>query len=159
MRTVAVETNVLIWGVKNQCTPGQESMKKRARQLLRVLEQEEASIIVPAISIAELMAPMSEAQRGRFLQVMEARFVCAPFNTRAASIAAKLWHEHKALPKKQQLTRTVLKADVFIIASAFAAGARVFYSHDAKCRALADKIMIAHDLPTHPDTLFDVPNP
>ena len=45
-------------------------------------------------------------------------------------------------------SRDVLKADAMIIGTAKAAGATIFYTHDARCRALAQLVMKVEDLPT-----------
>jgi predicted nucleic acid-binding protein len=77
------------------------------------------------------------------------RFVCPSFDLPAAAIAADLWSRHKQLPSDLKYdSRHVLRADAMIVATAKAAGATDFYSCDKKCRALADFVMAAHDLPT-----------
>jgi hypothetical protein len=44
---------------------------------------------------------------------------------------------------------------VLIIASANAAGATIFYSHEKQCRKLASQVMKSEDLPTRdPDDIF-----
>lgn len=154
MRYVALDTQVLIWGMKDECTPGQEQMKERARILLLELDKDDAQVILPTVSLAELMAPMSDRQSSRFLAEAEERFVCVPFDSRSAYVAAKLWREHRKLPTKEQLKRTLLKADCHIIASAYTAGAREFFSHDANCRRLAKSLMTAKDLPMFSEEMF-----
>jgi hypothetical protein len=81
---------------------------------------------------------------------LQQRFVCPPLDIRAASIAADLWADFKKRPQDRTYTsRDVLRADAFIVASAYAGNASRFYSHDAQCRTLAELAgMEALDLPT-----------
>lgn len=112
-------------------------------------------MILPTVALAELMVPMSEQERAAFNAKIAERFLCVPFDTRAAYFAVTLWQFHRRLPEADRSRRQVLKADVLIIASAYAAGARVLYSHDRACRRLADGLtgLAAHDLPSHSDEL------
>ena len=115
------------------------------------------TVILPTIAISELLVPVPDAQRGQLAATLATRFVAAPFDIRAASIAAELWSKHKKLPSKDQYKkRDVLKADAMIVASAYAAGATEFYTCDKKCRKLAVLLgMKSPDLPTHdPNDMF-----
>ena len=71
------------------------------------------------------------------------------------SLAAKLWLDHRGLPKGEQIERVVLKVDIMIVATAKAAGAKTFFSHEPKVRRLVESAgMQARDLPTHSEDLF-----
>jgi predicted nucleic acid-binding protein len=150
-----LDTNALIWAIKDECTPGQEDMKRRAQLALRLIERDGMGVIIPTVALAELVTPMQDRVAGEFIAAAEERFVIAPLDTRAASIAAKLWRAHKKFREADRLKRTVLKADALIIASAYCAGASLFYSHDRACRKLAEVLMQARDLPAHGEDLFD----
>jgi predicted nucleic acid-binding protein len=158
LRYAALDTNALIWAMKDECTPGQEDMKRRARLALREIERSKLGIVIPSIALAELVSPMSDRQAGDFIAAAEEQFLIAPFDARAASVAAKLWREHKKFPESEKLKRSILKADALIIASAHCAGAAVFYSHDRACRKLASTLMDGRDLPDHAEELFDEVN-
>jgi hypothetical protein len=122
---------------------------------MRDLEEKGEKIIIPAVAIAELLIPIDSHRHGEFIATPTDRFFCPPFDLRAAALAAKLWQWHRALPAGEQIHRSVLKADVLIVASAKVAGASVFYSHDAKSRNLAVQAgMKALDLPTHSENLI-----
>ena len=83
------------------------------------------------------------------------RFDCPSFDLRATSLAAKLWRHNRSLSNDEQINRTVLKADVLIIATAKIRGARYFFSDDDKCRKLAVVAGLeSNPLPTHALNLF-----
>jgi hypothetical protein len=160
--SVALDTMVLIWGGLRKVNPRSGShgahdadMERRSRILLRDLDEKKETVIVPVVTIAELLAPMDPNDHGAFIAAIQERFFCPPFDIRAASLAAKLWRYNRGLPSAEQISRTVLKADVLIIASVKVGGASVFYSHDANCRKLASHAgLVAKDLPTHSEDLF-----
>src|SRR5207249_6066382 len=103
-----------------------------------------------------LMAGVDPQKHAKLMAEFDERFFCPPFDIKACPLAAKLWQfEHglrdiqPGLPKDQRSPRNVLKADTYIIASARLAGASIFYSHEEKCRRLAEVAgMAAKDLPT-----------
>ncbi|HUY32610.1 MAG TPA: hypothetical protein VMV69_07485 [Pirellulales bacterium] len=133
-----------------------QELQVRAKILLHKLARESETTILPTIAISEILVPVPRGQKGALVAALTKMFVCAPFDLRASTIAADLWSEHKKLPQDLQYAkRHVLRADTMIVASAHAAGATVFYSHDKKCRALAGLLMKAHALPKNdPDDMF-----
>ena len=138
-----------------------EELAIRAKFLFDMhLGKGKAPIILPSIAVSEILVPVPEAQRGVLTAKLSSLFVCPAFDLAAAAIAASLWSEYKKLPESSQYKRRhVLRSDAMIVASAKAAGATEFYTHDRKCRTLANLVMIARDLPTndpeHP--LFPLP--
>ena len=124
-------------------------LRVRSKLLLHIAARKKDTILLPTVAISELLIPIPSTQRGALIATVQKLFVCPAFDLPAASIAAELWSQHKKLPQDQQYDRRqVLRSDSMIIASAKAAGATDFYSHDKKCRALAAMVMKAHDLPT-----------
>jgi hypothetical protein len=160
--SVALDTMVLIWGglrppvAKSPAASAHGAdMEFHSRVLIRDLEDRGEKIIIPTVAVAELLAPLDAHQHGQFIAALTERFFCPPFDLRAAAMAAQLWQWHRRLPQEQQIQRSILKADVLIIAVAKVAGASVFYSHDAKSRKLAAQAgMKALDLPTHSEDMF-----
>lgn len=150
---------IIIWGMdlSSRTDAATKDYIIRSKILLQKLDDEREQVIVPTITIAELLAPIPPADHGKFIAELQKRFFCPPFDLRGAAIAAELWQKHRKFPKNQQISeRSTLKADIYIIATAKAAGASVFYSHDANCRRLAQEVMTARDLPTrHPNMFVD----
>jgi hypothetical protein len=128
----------------------------RSKLLLHKLARQKAIVVLPTVAISELLVPVPEADKGALIAGLTGMFVCPAFDLKAAAIAADLWLRHKQAPKDQQYgKRQILRADIMIVASALAAGATEFYSHDRKLLALARLVMTAHDLPTNdPEDMF-----
>jgi len=133
-----------------------DDLRVRSKLLLHMAARKKDTILLPTVAISELLVPVSKLQRGALIALLQQKFVCPPFDLPAASIAADLWSQHKKLPQDLQYDkRHILRADAMIIASVLAAGAAEFYSHDERCRALANLVMTAHDLPTNdPEDMF-----
>jgi hypothetical protein len=71
-------------------------------------------------------------------------------------IAAELWRLNHAAPDEDKIERKFLKSDMLIVATVKAARIEVLYSHDKKCRKLAEKVGISgRGLPESPEGLFD----
>ncbi|MCC6676669.1 MAG: PIN domain-containing protein [Phycisphaerales bacterium] len=155
MRFAALDTNALIWGLKGEHTAGQQDMLKRARFALAEIEADKLQIIIPTIALAELAVTMTEKKAAEFIAEAEERFVIAPFDSRSAEVATRLWRTHSNVAEHDRIPRRQLKVDVLIIASAFCAGTRRFYTHDKNCRKLAATLMDARDLPEMGQTLYD----
>jgi predicted nucleic acid-binding protein len=133
-----------------------QELQVRSKLLLHQLSRRKVTILLPTIAISELLVPVPKAQKGALAAALTDKFVCPTFDLAAASIAADLWSQHKKLPQDSQYGhRHVLRADAMIVASAHAAGATEFFSHDRRCRALADLVMTAYDLPkSDPEDMF-----
>lgn len=154
---------VLIWGFqkphyKPKNKPHNQDvieMRRRSKLLLRTLAEDEETVMVPAIAISEVLLGIRPEEHGEFIATLQERFFLPPYDLRAASLAAKLWQETRDLPKAEQPTRTTLRADVMIVATAKVAQAKTIFSHDEKLRKLAARAGIdARDLPTHSANMF-----
>jgi len=158
---VGIDSMILVYAGFVPLKPGKraadfEDLCVRSKLLLHQIERRKGTVLLPTIAISELLVPVPKAQQGELIAALTKKFVCPPFDIMAAAIAADLWSRHKRLPQDQQYgSRQVLRADAMIVASACAAGATDFYSHDGNCRALASLVMTPHDLPTSdPEDMF-----
>jgi predicted nucleic acid-binding protein len=150
-----IDTQILIYAEAvppkngNRCKEFAE-LQERAKLLIYKAADDGDTIVLPAVVISELLVPVPSSQRGAVVQVLEKTFQCPPLDIPAATIAADLWSKFRSLPEGQtvNISRNVLRADALIVASARAANATHFYSHDAQCRKLAELAgMKALDLP------------
>jgi hypothetical protein len=131
-----------------------QELTVRAKILLHVHRND--TIVLPTIAVSEVLVPVPTSQKGALAATLSGRFVCQSFDLPAAAIAAELWSQHKNLPRDLQYhDRHVLRSDAMIVASVKSAGATEFFSHDRKCRALADLVMNAQELPKwDPNDMF-----
>jgi len=142
---------VLVWGVRRAGPP---DVLQRARWLFDFLNQEQAQVIMPAVSVSEYLCKVPIADHKNVLAALAERFILAPFETRAAAFAAELFDKGKAERVMGEGARVRLRNDCLVVASAKAAGAEILYSHDGDCRSLARHIMQSADLPEMPTDLF-----
>ena len=149
----ALDTQTLIFALDPKSAD--RDLRRRAKLLIDRLESTKTTVIIPTVVVAEWLVGIDAADHGRFLAELQKRFLTPPLDLRASALAATLWQRHRALPRANQVKRSILKADVLIIATAKAAGATRLYSHDADCRAVAKLVMEAFDLPTHSEKLFE----
>ncbi len=157
---VGIDSMILVYAGFVPSNPGKraadfEQLQFRSKVLLHQIVQGKGTIVLPTIAISEILVPVPKPEQGPLIALLTEKLFCPPFDVRAAALAADLWSRSKKLPQDQQYgSRHVLRADAMIVASAHAAGATEFNSHDRKCRALASLVMTAHDLPTHSEDLF-----
>jgi len=150
---VAIDTNILVWGIRKQ---GDSEQMKRALWLFELLNEQNAKIIVPSIVLAEYVAGCVDNQIDEAVSVISTEFIIAPFDTMCAKDATHLFKKQKDIyPSNLPNSRSLLKADAMIVATAYRHGADVFYTGDQKCLKMAQTIMTAKDLPNQPNSLFD----
>jgi len=155
---IGIDSQIVIYAglapAKAATNTAEEKKRKELalRAALFLFEHQNDVLFLPAIAVSEILVPVPAAQRGTLASALAEKFNCPTFDLQAASIAADLWTRHKNLPADQRYAdRQLLRADAMIVASAKAAGATCFYSHDKNCRTLAGLVMTARDLPTKPD--------
>ncbi len=160
--TVATDTMTLIWGIKKPGNkPGNPrqtnlaEMQCRAHILFDILARKKETIVIPSVSVAEFLVGVAPADHASFLAELQKQFYCPAFDLPASELAACVWLEHRKLDPAEQISRSVLKSDVMIIATAKMSGAHAFYSNDPKCRKLANLAkMVGEDLPKNHDDIF-----
>lgn len=153
MAMIGIDSMVLIYaGIVPSANSAVDKELRISAKMLLHMHQADA-IVLPTIAISELLVPVDISRHGLLIAKLSEMFICRAFDLHAASIAADLWAKHKRLPPNDQYKqRQVLRADSMIVASAKAAGADVFYTHDKKFRALAGLVMKAKDLPKDDNT-------
>lgn len=161
--SICIDAMILIWGFhkphyKPKAKPRNQDvgeMRRRSRLFLRTLEEEEETVMVPAIAVSEVLLGIPPKDHGDFIATLQESFFLPPYDLRAASLAARLWQETRELPKSEQPVRSTLRSDVMIVATAKVAKAKAIYSHDENLRKLAVRAgMEAYDLPTHSPNMF-----
>lgn len=149
---VAIDTNVLIWGVRRH---GPADKLERARWLFEAFERDGATIVLSAISVSEYLTAIPTEDHGKVLVELQRLFDIRPFDAQCVSVAASLFQHGKAgLSKGVAAARQTLRADAMIVATVLSSGASKFYSNDDGCRRLATRVgLVAEDLPAMPEYL------
>lgn len=154
MRTVGLDSQILIWGLREQATAGQEQMIERAQRFLKHLDDSpDTVIIVPAPVVAEILVRVPQAQHPPIIERLNATMQVPPFDIMAASVYAGLYATYlasagaaAAKPASGSATpatpavsgsRDQLKADLMILAVAIVRNVSVFYTEDQEMIRLA----------------------
>jgi hypothetical protein len=67
MRLICLDTNILTWGLKKECTPGQEENLEKAESLIERLFQLGDHIVIPTLVLSELLVTIPEEKHNEFL--------------------------------------------------------------------------------------------
>lgn len=157
---VGVDTQILIWGFRDWpprkgTAKDVKEKQRRSRLLLEDLFREKTRIVVPSISLSELLCYVPAEKHGEFIATMQATFFVKSFDAMAASLAAGLFMRLKGTRPGEPGGRNIIRADAQIVATVKAAGASSFYSDDEKCRLAADLVGLKPRLlPSHAEDLF-----
>jgi hypothetical protein len=57
MALICFDTNILIWGIKEQSGKGQEEIIPRAKDFISSLD-DETTVLIPSIVVAEILMPI-----------------------------------------------------------------------------------------------------
>jgi predicted nucleic acid-binding protein len=151
---VFLDTMVLVWWVRKEASTGQSSMVTRARWLMDSLDAGGEEVMVSAVSVGEFLRGSQPQARSAQNIIIEETFIVRPFDNLAANIAADKFANAVDADGYED-RKTVLKADLMILATAVASRADVIYSHDTNLRKLAEKCGVrAKDLPEVAPSLF-----
>lgn len=124
---ICIDTMVLIWGVQQKASLGQEAMIDRTGRWLRSLAGNER-IMLPSVAMSEYLMKFSGVDRQRQLALLQQRFFIPSLDVPAAALAAELRGQAKAA--NVQIDREVMKSDCYIIATAIIHGASVIVTEN-----------------------------
>jgi predicted nucleic acid-binding protein len=153
MKQVCVDNHVLLWGLREVATDGQEEMIPRTKQFLKDCEETSTRILVPSVVLAELLTAIEPKYHALTTNLLEKGFSIAPFDAAAAQAFAKLWQQRKEsglvdrIRAEDGATRQELKADCMIVAIALVRKAEAIYSHDGKLRKFSDGLVPVLEVP------------
>jgi hypothetical protein len=142
-------------------SPDFNQLRTRALILLHDISEKQTPCILSAIVLSELLVHVPANQKLQFTNEFSATYVIATFHKEAASLCSDIWATYLAETSKSRgglpkADRVVARADCMIVASACAAGAIDFFSHDDNCRKFAKLAgMQVHDLPDISKSMMD----
>lgn len=152
MRLVCLDNHVLIWGIKEEATEGQESMIPRAKAFIESLDNPDYSVLIPTIVIGEFLMRIPVDMHATVMNLFNRSFIVAPFDMIAASKFAEIWQTKKAQEVINELvksgkTREELKVDRMIVAIAVSREAECIYSHDEALKIFAQGYIAVKEIP------------
>ena len=155
MAIVCIDTNILIWGIKEEANQGQEEMIPRAKSFLKSLENTATKILIPSIVMAEFLMRIPSELHPTITNLFSKNFLVVPFDIAAATQCSKIWRDQKDSTAIKQLvangsTRAELKADRMIVATALSRSAECIYSHDKTLKIFANGFIQVKDIPFIP---------
>ena len=126
----AIDTQILIWGVKKEQADGRPDMVPRCIALLEMLKQQRHIIMVPSIVVAEYLADFPPERQEEQRRIIGKNFFVAPFDAAAATVAGAIYSKAKmkSARAKTPACRQCVHADLKIIATAIAHGAKRLYT-------------------------------
>lgn len=152
-----IDSNIIIWGIKKQATPGQEEMIARAEQFFFHADEYEDIILVPTMVLAEILAPEPPQIRAKYLEILSKNFVLVSFNEMASLKYAELLYNRfedvRNIATSTNVTRQRMKVDHMIIATALVNNAAAIYSTDQGLKSFAQGYIDVRDLPPIKTTL------
>lgn len=156
MKKVCVDTNMLIWYIKRQCTPGQEDCLDKADYLFNYLERNKITVVVPSVVVAELLGNVvDEDEREEYFDYIAENFEIAQHDVLSARKYAELRVKLSTVNAKQYLSQNNIPKcqitnDYNICSVAISSGCDTIFSHNIKhFEKFADhqiKILTLHDV-------------
>lgn len=158
MKKVCLDNHILIWGIKEEATQGQEDMIPRAKKFFKWLENEDMKVLIPANVIAEFLMLIPHKEHGQVISLFHKFFIVAPFDAAAASCFAKIWRERNddgtiERLKGEGATKNKITFDCQIVATAVTHGASCIYSYDEDLAKFAKGYIEVKKMPDIPEQL------
>lgn len=158
MPLIALDSNISIWCIKEECTPGQEAEMQAAIKLRKLLTKAGYDILIPIPVVSELLSNISDiAQRQEFFNEIRKTFQIGEFDSKAALLLAEILNYHYITSNKHYknlgITKTALKYDALIIAAAKAHGAECLFASDPDCKKIAVHFLPVKNVYERPDSV------
>ena len=87
---VCLDTHVIIWGIKEEASPGQENMVQRAKSYIRHQVNQGVDLMIPAPVVAEALIRGEVDDLRTIRTIIESSFFIPAFDSPAAFLAAEL---------------------------------------------------------------------
>ena len=150
---ICLDTHVLIWGIKEEASQGQEEMVQRAKSYIRHQDEQGIDLMVPAPVVAEAMIRGDVDQLRTIRTIIERSFFIAAFDSPAAFLAAELERGRGVakLLEEGKAPRSHIRIDAQIAAIAIVQNAEEIISHDPHMRTVAQNRIPVIELPDIPE--------
>lgn len=157
-----IDSQIFIWGIKKQCTAGQENMIEKAEYFFKRVDEEGHHILMPTIVIAEVLAPEPIEKYPFLMDVINRNFMVGEFNTMCAIRYANFLHKRfddlKKFAHDNGIRKEKMKADFMVLATALAYNADILFTNDNGLLKVSQGYIKADNIPDLPEKqmeLFD----
>lgn len=137
MKKVCVDTNMLIWYIKRQCTQGQEDCLVKAEYLFNYFQDKNIEVVIPSLVVAELLGNVEdEDEREGYFDYMSENFQIAQHDVlsarKFAELRLKLTKANEANYAKGNTPKCQITNDYNICSVALSSGCDAIFSHNLK---------------------------
>lgn len=150
MQVICLDTNVLIWGVRQDTSnPKQKHMVAHARNFLEYCQTQNIQMLVPSVVVGEFLTMVEAQHHADVIKHLASIYNIADYDAHSAAKFAEILRDKKQKNIKEHtnITRTELKADIMILATAITMNADTIYTHDKGLRALSKGYIKSADIP------------
>ena len=157
---VCLDSQIVIWGIKNQSSPEQVAMIEKTREFLDQLAEKGIQILMPTIVIAEILIPEPLDNQISILNIITKNFIIGDLTIPIAQKFARLFSANKnlqdLLKEQENLRKDKMKFDHIIVATALHYGASCIYSYDLHLKSFANNKIEVREIPeiSKQNTLF-----
>lgn len=150
---VCLDTHVIIWGIKEEASPGQENMVQRAKSYIKHQVNQGVDLIIPAPVVAEALIRGEVDHLRTIRTIIERSFFVAAFDSPAAFLAAELERSREVdeLFQKGHVPRSHIRIDTQIAAIAITQKAEMIISHDPYMHTVAQNRIQVIEIPDIPE--------
>lgn len=155
MQPVCFDTHILIWGIEKTSRLQQQDMILKTEVFLKHLDERNIVALIPTVVISEFLMSIPVKTMERYVNLIEERFMIVPYDAIAAIEFAKIWqakhddHTVQSL-KNENFSRSHLKVDSMIIATAVTQKVSCIYSHDPGLKKMAYGYVEVKEVPSIP---------
>lgn len=150
MQLVCLDTHILIWGIKEEASEGQENMIPIAKAFFKEADlKENLQIQIPSIVVGEFLMRIPPDLHITVMNLLQTSFQIPPFDLASASAFATIWQGKERLRNslKDEISREKMKVDCQIVAIATTHTADCIFSHDKYLTKFAEGYIRVKELP------------
>lgn len=144
---------IIQWGVLRRVHDSQsQNLVDRAADFIKWLSKQKCNVIVPSIVVGEVLLPVDPVAHTDALSEFSTKWIVVDYDIRAARRFAEISRSRAVKDIKKEIqkanpdvTRSHLKADMMILATALIHGADHLYTHDGDFLKIANLYIAAEN--------------
>ncbi|WP_420154847.1 type II toxin-antitoxin system VapC family toxin [Siphonobacter sp.] len=152
-KLICIDTNITVWGIKEEAVEGQLDMIPRAKKLISDIIQSGYLLCIPSFVLAESLVKVKDEQHRLELYDLICRNArVAEFGTAAALRFATLFEDYCIARQAGEVTdppqRNHIKVDFMIASVAIVQKAECIYTNDPHLHKFCGRLIECRGLPT-----------